>query len=467
MRKMPAVCRLRITHYEFGASKNEDGSTMKRNERKQGVSAFTLTEILIAMFILALGIVGVMSLFPVGLDATTRAVNNNVVFLASQTAFAQANYMVNTTETFDYRIRQPFFRVSPNQPQTASIVTYELGDYRSTVQYPFQQPMDRAGYYLTVISGTCAGQTRKIASAMSYNIFLVSGQHFEDTDGKVTPLDGSSCFILTKWALPRGHGSPRIARVRSSSASSINAKRYDAADTDFSGTAATNWPSEEFTPNQGPGLDGRFFVVFISGAAKGKVVQVTDGGGSSLSVTSGLFSPSEPVTGWLSSSGQEDSRVRPNDAFLILGNKEVDAVFPFSPIDRFHPSNFGTGQTDPDNVTMQTIDQTVPFGAARIANPANTLLVYPSSQYSYVIILSNSDDVNSTTQSWTDSWWRNPIPIPRDAFDPFSQARERSASLGARVDVLIFSNYDYGMRLENQAPTTLIGTASTTISSFF
>jgi len=448
-------------------------ATMKTNRRKRGSAGFTLTEILIAMFILALGMMGVMSLFPVGLDATTRAINNNAVFLASQTAFAQVNYMVNTSEAFDYRLRRPYFVVSPVRPQTPTWVAFELGDYRAMAQYPIRWN-DRTGYYLNVISGTCAGQTRRIISAQEYDIMINRDTPFLNPEGNPCPLDATSCFTITRWALPRTAGSCRMARVAASSAAAISAKEIG---TEY----ATKWDLNEFTPGSNPVVDDRFFVVFVSGMAKGKVCPVTgQSGASAIFVTAGVFSPADPVNGWLSSAGDSSSRVRVNDAFMILGNKEVDSVFPFNPLNPSRPSNFGTQSAGPDvGPNDNTVDQTVPFGATRLdyynlsGGMSDLRYVYPNCQYSYAVIMSNFDDPNDSNAhslgrgGWQQFWYQQPIPIPRDAFDPTTMGHERSAAMGARVDVLVFSNYDYYKRLEDQAPSTLVGTSTTAISSFF
>ena len=143
---------------------------MITNVRKQLTAAFTLTEILIAMFILSMGILGIMSLFPVGLDATNRAINNQVVYLAGQTAAAQVNCMVNVSEIFDYRNRQPCFRVYNATATSISFdATYPWASGGSQLQWqqPFTGSVSRNGYYLRMTSGSWAGQFAKITSTGS------------------------------------------------------------------------------------------------------------------------------------------------------------------------------------------------------------------------------------------------------------------------------------------------------------
>ncbi len=450
---------------------------MNRQAKTTAAAGFTLTEILIAMFIMVLGIVGVMSLFPVGLDATTRAINNKVVYLASQTAFAQVNYMVNTSEVFDYRLRNPWYRVAANSTaitQTPTTVYCEISpgaasgagvDWRAQAQYPFMYT-SRAGHYLLVTSGTGAGQVRRIDStSMAYaaSFHVTVSSPFLDPLNRPMPLDNSSCFVITKWALPRSPGSPRMARVVSASGNSITAKRMDAADDNFGTTGYVNWTPNEFSrTGAAAGVDARFFVVFTSGLAKGKVLPVTSNTASSVNVTRGIFSAAEPANNnWLNTGDALNGRVRRNDSFVILGAREVSAVFPFGPPDavtgRPTASNFGAGNAEPD--------QTIPFGANRkdwLNDPEATIA---GSSYSYAIIMSNSEDVNANVNAWAIA----PIPIPRDAFspEPARRGKEASVPLGARVDVLVFLNYNHMRTIQDQSPQTLIGVSTSTISSFF
>ena len=52
---------------------------------KYNKSAFTLIEVTIALLILAVGLVGILALFPVGFDASGRAANlTEATFLAQE-----------------------------------------------------------------------------------------------------------------------------------------------------------------------------------------------------------------------------------------------------------------------------------------------------------------------------------------------------------------------------------------------
>jgi hypothetical protein len=217
-----------------------------------------------------------------------------------------------------------------------------------------------------------------------------------------------------------------------------------------------NWRIGEFSPDTGV-LDGRFFVVFLSGWARGKVLPITgQTSENTLNVASSVFNPTETSVQTLR------DRVKPGDAFAILGTKEVDAIFPFATSGT--QSGFGRGADPPPT------DQTLPFGASRIDyrdyTPASLANAQHASPYSYVVILSNPEDVNAVS-SGLPSYSTIPIPIPRDAFDPNIAYRERSVPRGARVDVLVFLNYDNYLPIENQSPATLVGTSSTTIEPFF
>ncbi|MBM4045979.1 MAG: hypothetical protein FJ279_12755 [Planctomycetes bacterium] len=58
----------------------------------KSASAFTLTEVLIAVFILAIGLVGILSLFPVGIDAVSKMVSASNSAAIGQTAIATLEY---------------------------------------------------------------------------------------------------------------------------------------------------------------------------------------------------------------------------------------------------------------------------------------------------------------------------------------------------------------------------------------
>ena len=75
---------------------------------KHSNNGFTLIEILISMGILALGLSGILALFPIGLDAAQKAIEetNMSIILASLEATLQASMTkVQPTETAD----MPFF----------------------------------------------------------------------------------------------------------------------------------------------------------------------------------------------------------------------------------------------------------------------------------------------------------------------------------------------------------------------
>ena len=64
-------------------------------------AAFTLTEVLISLFVLSVGILGVMALFPVGLDATTRTLDSTTGSVLTQSALAELQYRQDVMEDFE------------------------------------------------------------------------------------------------------------------------------------------------------------------------------------------------------------------------------------------------------------------------------------------------------------------------------------------------------------------------------
>ena len=64
-------------------------------------TAFTLTEVLISLFVLSVGILGVMSLFPAGLDATTRTLDSTNASILIQSALAELRSRQEVMEDFE------------------------------------------------------------------------------------------------------------------------------------------------------------------------------------------------------------------------------------------------------------------------------------------------------------------------------------------------------------------------------
>jgi prepilin-type N-terminal cleavage/methylation domain-containing protein len=71
---------------------------------RKNSSAFTLIEILIAMTVLLVGLVGILALFPVGLDATRKAIEDSNAAFVAESAYASlrssVKQMTNTDLTF-------------------------------------------------------------------------------------------------------------------------------------------------------------------------------------------------------------------------------------------------------------------------------------------------------------------------------------------------------------------------------
>ena len=74
-----------------------------------GEGAFTLTEVLIAVFVLAVGLIGVISVFPVGIDAASKTLDGSAAALATGTALAElqsqqqmSNYVGLSTSVTGY-----------------------------------------------------------------------------------------------------------------------------------------------------------------------------------------------------------------------------------------------------------------------------------------------------------------------------------------------------------------------------
>src|SRR3990172_2436977 len=80
---------------------------MYHKHNKSNQLGFTLIEILIAIFILSIGIVGVMALFPVGIHQTDKIFKTTLGAISSETpvAYALYKYPAESTGSTDHNIR--------------------------------------------------------------------------------------------------------------------------------------------------------------------------------------------------------------------------------------------------------------------------------------------------------------------------------------------------------------------------
>lgn len=136
-------------------------------------SGLSLVEILIALFVFMIGILGVLSLFPVAMRSAGKAIGEVRANIMAQSAIAQF--------TADCRI--PLESGSPQSTTTAETLVRPAG---STV--------DRTGYFVTIVDGIAKGQSRLIWRTNNETLEVCP-------DWSPVPVD-TDAYIITRLGLP-------------------------------------------------------------------------------------------------------------------------------------------------------------------------------------------------------------------------------------------------------------------------
>jgi len=159
-------------------------------------AGFNLVEVLIAMFIFGLGVIQVLAMFPVAIYSGAQAVNQVEGHLLGQTAQAILLYEMNTT------LFSAMATAASNYAYIES-ATPLGGDNRWQVAFnylysppalPSEERWGYSHYYVTIVSGRCAGETRRITGNTSTRLNVSPNW----TDAP----DATSRFRITRYALP-------------------------------------------------------------------------------------------------------------------------------------------------------------------------------------------------------------------------------------------------------------------------
>lgn len=365
------------------------------------VGGFTLIEILMAMFIMALGVVGVMSLFPVGLGAVTSAMDSTMSTIIGQNAFAQMQCYMNTSETFDCGMGHPLSGGSVwrrFRPPSRSMVLQWVSDGRDQFRYwrlygnYVEQQHNLSGYYVRFVKGPGAGQVRRIAAASGNTVTI-------DTtyEGRLGRLPEGlkvnvSKLIITRYGFPMKWKPPRLAKVASVSGSRVNAASINGTDRDPR-TEELGWSGGEWD-------GGKYFILFTSGKGRGRLLRVS--GGVSLNVNTGGVDL------------VNEDGVAKGDTFVILGCADLKpCTFPPN-IGESDDSQFNNRFQTPPVVPYYTSPRTY---ASKIENGGQG--EPEPAEYSYLCIISTGD-----------------TPRPPTGSEDTGTART------ARIDVIVFRGYE-------------------------
>jgi len=125
-------------------------------------SGVTLIEVVIAIFVLSVGVMGIMSLFPAGYKLTTRSIERSVSALAARHALGRLAGFV-TSATFTPPQPCPISEVERlgtiHEVNRAKLFVKVLGDEK-----PSSWPTSLGGYYIVMTSGSAEGHIYRINS---------------------------------------------------------------------------------------------------------------------------------------------------------------------------------------------------------------------------------------------------------------------------------------------------------------
>jgi len=164
--------------------------------RRRGV---TLIEVVIAIFVLSIGIVGILSLFPTGYRLTRRAVERSISALAARHALARVYGRIND-------IKAPSMDPS-TEPLAAVEEARRVGTIHAVTSNTLQCRVlgnqnpswgNLAGYFIVMTSGVAGGHIYPIASNTGDTITVGSGVRFNvlATEREYEPVRVGDTFAI-------------------------------------------------------------------------------------------------------------------------------------------------------------------------------------------------------------------------------------------------------------------------------
>ncbi|MEW6359445.1 MAG: prepilin-type N-terminal cleavage/methylation domain-containing protein [Planctomycetota bacterium] len=379
------------------AAETKNGFTVRRTFPARP-TGFTLIEILMAMFIMALGVVGVMSLFPIGLESTRIAMDTTMADIIGRTGVAMMQCYMNASEIYDTGVgipgvnnTTPHFR-NPSRSCTIDEVFYpgRLRFYsldHTTYVPSVTGSHNIEGFYLRFVKGEAAGQIRRIASASQKDLTIDATYPAPMNELPPNLNRNSSKLIVTRYGFPTQWKPTRIGVVRNVQAGAVIPG--DVLDHDLNGDPSIPWGGSEWD-------GGSYYILFTGGRARGRLLQITGGGSNLLSIRTGAIN-------------LEDDGVQAGDTFAVLGCEDVRPCT--------FPPNFGGVRFD---LRFET-PPIIPYYTAPVpvevkqGNAGGTDFSMPA-EYAFACIISTVD---------------SPPPVFPDV----------GGAKTARVDVIIYRNY--------------------------
>jgi len=283
---------------------NRTPSIPLRHARESGLS---LIEIIIALFVFMLGVLGIFAIIPVAMHQSAQAIRTNRGGIIAQMAVAMAQY----------QMAGPHFEGTVREADPSGNWIVENTDQA----WVTDQWKD---YYLSFTDGKCIGLSRLIASNVPYTDPNPPNEDFEQiivgTPFPATNLpDATSRYRIATFGVDASYtlvAPPTEPDSRGGLVSGIKETSGNQLPVDVN---YQNWPTT-----------GTFFILITSGRAAGRVCRLTlPLSGASLQGPAGFDFYKEGV--------------RDGDGYYLIGNGSTIVSYP--------GNNFGTanaGQTLPD-----------------------------------------------------------------------------------------------------------------------
>ena len=396
----------------------------KANQRLGRAKAgFTLIEILMAMFIMALGVVGVMSLFPVGLESVQTAMDSTMTDIIGRTGMALMNCYLNASEVFDQGCGEPernredwTRRRMPSRAAPVRRVNQDLTAVWFHMQPSWRWRCGRDnnnldGFYLRFV-GEYTGHTRRIGRSENQWLYIDTNRYDSPCDVIPRGVVAGTKLVVTRYGFPTHWKPLRVGKVGTVSRSSVSPVSLNGSKAELRNCG---WRGDTWR-------GGQYYILFTSGNARGRLLRVS-GGINNLNIrTEGI-------------SLLEDEEVKRDDTFAILGAEDVfPCVFP----PNISNLNLGGGmqynetrynqrfQTPP---TVPYYTRAVPLETKKMHSTTETTDFFPA-EYSYLCIISTANAPQ-------------PGPWVADPEEPTGMAKT------ARVDVVVFRNYSPDMAYDD------------------
>jgi len=127
---------------------------------RKTLSGVTLLEVVIAIFVLSVGVMGIMSLFPAGYKLTSRSLERSISALAAHHALARLAGFI-TSSSFEpprpCRVSEVERLGTVKEIHRTSLVVRVLGDEK-----PSSWPSSLSGFYIVMTSGSAEGHLYRI-----------------------------------------------------------------------------------------------------------------------------------------------------------------------------------------------------------------------------------------------------------------------------------------------------------------